>query len=171
MIVECSVFESKRLGKELGDEESLTYSKMAANIAEIVAKYLKAFDAWEKINRQSPEKYKKYQYQLERYLCSHQTVLGSFISKVIEKIEGEQKRDNYVISMRGEGLKRLEGFTIEIIKDGEEKICFFFFKIGDETKKISLSGQLLKEIIEDRKILDQEIMERNKNNSQDKKLS
>lgn len=163
-VLDFIVLESDQLAKEIRDKESLTYSKMAANIAEIVQEYSKIFDVWEKINKQYPEKYKDYHYQLERYFCSHQTVLGSFIAKVIEKLEGHEGRNDFLILVGDKGLERLEGFKIEILRKGEEKFCIFSFKTEGIEKNLFFNERLLSEIRKDGEKFKKELEEICKNN-------
>jgi phosphohistidine phosphatase SixA len=91
------VEESDDLVVEAKDKVSSSYSRCAANTAEIIQKYLKILPNWEKAvqldnNREEQDKkdYAKNNNELQRFLGSHGATVENFILKLIDKTEGRE---------------------------------------------------------------------------------
>jgi hypothetical protein len=137
--------KSDRLAQELGDKNSFTYSRGAANVANIIDKYLKIAPIWDKLIQ---EKQKKYTDTLERFLGSHQGVGESFLAKAIEKTKGKQERSKFVQALDNEGFDYAEGFDIEILNKGTEtpKI-YIMYKKGEFEFDEIVPKEIIDEII------------------------
>ena len=149
------VEESDRIAEESGDKTSSTYSRLAAQVAEIVQKYIRVSKRWNELVHQR----KHYSTILERYLCSHESVLESFLAKVIEKTLGIEARNRFIQVLGNRGFDYLEGFRVEIIntiggdpenpeivvsyqkKDREGNIIFDF--------NVKINKELIEEIIQE----------------------
>jgi len=149
-LLKLIVEESDRLAKESGDEVSLTYSRMAAQVAEIVKKYIRAEKRWDELVQS-----KGYQPVLERYLGSHQGILESFLAKVIEKTRGIGERDKFVQVLGNKGFDFVEGFKVEIINpvggDPEKPEIVISYQKRDKDNNIifDLSERIDEELIEE----------------------
>ena len=88
---------SDNLVQEVGDTESTSYTRAAANIAELIQRYVLIHKNWNRIAQDNPDKYKKYGNELQRFLGSHQQVLESFLMKIIEQ---RNELDSAVVARR-----------------------------------------------------------------------
>lgn len=144
---------------ELKDKDSSTYSRFAGNIAEIIQRYSKIGNNFNRI-ASFKDNYKKFGNQLERYLGSHQGIVEAFVAKVLEETQGEEKRDEFINSLSG-GFKETEGIHVEIINNGNEQKILIEYKINNEKQKVEIDGKLLDEIIDERNEFEKKITERN----------
>ncbi len=144
-----TIFDSDRRAIETGDKESSTYTRFAANIAELIMRYLKVNENFNRLAAQT-DKYEKFGNRLERYLGTHQTIVESFLAKILEKIEGPEKKAEFVKSV-GEGFGETKGIRVEITKKGEEESISVIYEINGQKETLEIGEDLLKEIIEERK--------------------
>ena len=159
------VEKSDDLAIEKGDKTSTTYLRQAGNLAEIVSRYAKVGVNFNRIASKKDD-YKEFGNQLERYLGTHQGVAESFIAKILEKTEGKEKRDAFVVSM-GTGFKELQGMSIEILNRGEEQEIVVRFempvekdgKIEMKQESVSLSKEILEDIIRERGEFEKKVLE------------
>lgn len=100
--------ESDRVTKETGDKSKGNYSHKAAEIARIVGKYLKIGPNWNKL---VADEGKGYTDTLERFMGTHQGMCESFLSKVIEKTDGLEERNNFMKAIGTQGFGYVEGFN------------------------------------------------------------
>ncbi len=142
------VEESDQLAQEFGDETSFSYSRNAAQIAQILQKYLKVSDRWDGIAQ--GDKYDSN--TLERFMGSHQSVAESFLAKVIELKHGEEERDKFVGLLNGgEGFDFNEGFDLSLqTKNNDSKVIEIAYEKKDEQGNVlySFSESLTPQIIQ-----------------------
>ncbi len=150
--LEWLVNDSDKLAAENNDTENTTYSKAAKQVAEIVLKYLKIAPRWDKL----VESGKYNDKTLERFLGSHQSILESFLAKVVEITKGIEERDRLVGALNKEGFGFSEGFEVEIRNKGSEQpILHLKFrrensdKLDDDpTKTFEFDENIATEVIE-----------------------
>lgn len=106
------VHESDALAEKYGEENAFTYNSASSNIAKIIQKYLTIAPRFDELVNDPQKSYKNV---MERFLGSHQTVLESFLAKVVEKMKGDDTRDVFVESVSGKGFDFAESFNAEII--------------------------------------------------------
>lgn len=143
------VEKSDEVAKEMGDKDSLTYSRGAASIAQIVEKYMEIAPRWDKLVHAEGSSYSD---TLERFLGSHQGSLEPFLAKVIELTEGKKKRDEFVDALGREGFNFTEGFEVDIVNhDGKPHIHVSFRKEIDSEHVFEfeedISDDILKQIV------------------------
>lgn len=152
--------ESDDLALSLKDKKSLTYSRVAANYASLIAREMSAGNAFNRVVAKEPGKYEKYGNKMERYFGTHQTVSECFYMKVLEKTQGRAAVDKLIESFRdakgqANGFDFQGGFDVTV-------------KNGSEGQKVMLQGingfadmeltpKLLAEVIGDAENLDQAI--------------
>lgn len=140
------VHESDKLAAEVGDNESSTYSRMAANVASIILKYCKVAARWDQLVSDPAKEYKP---ELERFFGTHACIQESFLAKVIELTRGETERDAFAASIP-QGFDYAEGFTLDIATkvSGESPAIRISYKKGDFVLEENLSKDLLEKIVE-----------------------
>lgn len=109
------VFEdSDELAKELGDTESRTYSRTAAEIAKLIKPYLETvLPRWQTLSKD--KKYANLNGRLERLFGSHQTVTESFLLKAVEVAEGREAARDLLKEFKSKnGFDFSEGYNITI---------------------------------------------------------
>lgn len=146
---------------ELGDQTSSSYSRYSGNIAEILNRYAKIGDNFNRIASKS-EKYEEFGNQLERYLASHQGVVEGFTAKVLEKTQGAEKRDEFIKSL-GSGFKETEGIHVEVVNNGNEQKISIAYKLNGDKETIEINKELLEEIIKDRQDFEKAVEENKAN--------
>jgi hypothetical protein len=146
-VMEFMVNDSDRLANELQDPEAFSYSRIAANMAEIIQRYLRIGNSFEKIVEKNPGQYDAYHNQLERYFGTHQTVGESFIAKLLEVTQGIQARDEYLKEVGGSGVAELQGFQVEIINDIDKQTAKIHTKTPEKQWSIPIDEKILQQII------------------------
>jgi hypothetical protein len=139
------VNESDKLAKETGDEESSTYSRMAARVAGIIYDNVETAIRGAEILAQSSNP-KNAPNNFERILATHATVQESFLLKVVEKVQGYKERDALLALIGENGFDFVEGFDVLLSKEGDEEKIRITFKKGDYVFDELISKELLKEI-------------------------
>ena len=152
--------ESDNKVKELKDKESLSYSRIAANIASLIGREMSVGNAFNRVVKKDEDKYSEYGNQLERYFGNHQSVSECFYMKVLEKIHGREKVVEFLQALREKngdtkGFDFQEGFKVEITNnsEGQKVILQGIYGFDD----MELTPELLREIIQDAVKLDREI--------------
>ncbi|MCX6765981.1 MAG: phosphoglycerate mutase family protein [Candidatus Moranbacteria bacterium] len=136
--------------------ETITYTRAAGNIAEIIGRYAKIGNNFNRIASKAG-KYEKFGNQLERYLGTHQGIVELFIAKIIEKAEGVEERNEFIKAL-GEGFELTEGPRIEISsKDSEQNIYMAYKNAEGKEEKIEIKKELLEEIIKDKENFEKSI--------------
>ena len=143
---------------EHGDfDKNTSYSKFAANIAEIILGALrKGSDKWHRIyeaeqEREKQRKFPKgYTQSFEKLFGTHEGVLESFLAKVIEKTKGVEERTKFVEALENKGFDETEGFDMEIINDGDSKVMYITYDKFDEkgNKIFSLDENISEELLD-----------------------
>lgn len=152
------VNESDDMVKELGDLEDHSYSRFAANLAELIKWHVEEkFPQWERIYSKKQDKYQN-KTEAQRFLGSHSLILDSFIMKLIEKVEGREGLDRFLEDWPSEtNITELgENFSVMIKRIDDEVLIKVNFR--DKSWKFGLD--IIEDIINDRIILDNNIKER-----------
>lgn len=150
--------ESDELTRQLKDKGFLSYSRRAANYASLIAKGMRVGNNFNRIVAREPDKYKQYGNQLERYFGTHQTVSECFYMKVLEKLYGRKKAEEFIESFRdekgrAEGFGYEEGFEIRIMNGSKgQKVVLEGVRGFPD---MELTPKLLSDIIEDAEKLDE----------------
>jgi broad specificity phosphatase PhoE len=138
--------ESDKEALKYPGNKTITYTRAAGNIAEIIKRYTKFGNNFNKAASRTDE-YKKFNNQIERYLGTHQGIVELFIAKLLEKIKGIEKRDEFIKAL-GEGFDFTSGPRIEIINKGNyQSIYLIYDDIDGEKEKLEIKRELLEEII------------------------
>jgi len=146
---------------ELGDKESSTYLRYAGNIFEILQRYIKIGNNFNKLVSKSNGS-EEYGNRLERYLGSHQGVLEPFILKILEKTQGKEKRNEYIKAI-GDGFHETHGFRVEITNNGGDQKILLTYETpnnnGDDSKEetLEIDKKLIEEIIEERNEFEEKV--------------
>ncbi|MDP3964067.1 MAG: hypothetical protein Q8Q20_00185 [bacterium] len=152
--------ESDALALKQQDTTSSTYSRAAANFASLIAREMRAANAWQRVVREHPEKYADQENTMERYLGSHQVILENMYMKVVEKTHGREKLLQFIENMRDEegkanGFDFHEGYTFTITNGTEGQKLMLEGIRGFENMEVT--PELLQEIIDDAIHLDEAI--------------
>lgn len=139
--------KSDKLAKELDDEKSVTYSRSARQIAEIIKKYLSISPRW---NELVSDKTKSYSDTLERFMGTHQTVPESFLAKVIEKTKGVEERDKFIEILGNKGFDYTEGFDLEILNTSIGPVIHIYYKrVRDKEESYIFDQEVNTELIDE----------------------
>ncbi|MEI6494727.1 MAG: hypothetical protein WCO03_01560 [bacterium] len=144
------VKDSDRRAEELGDTKNITYSRTAAQVAEVVGKFINVTKRRSSLLK--GDRKNKVDNVINRFLGSHQTVTETFLAKVIEKTRGVGERDKFVDSLGGKGFDFSEGFGVKIIagENGEPTVeVKFEHPKTDKTEQYSFTGRVNADIIKD----------------------
>lgn len=152
-ILKFLVEESDELAKKFNDEKTITYSRSARQIAEIIKKYLTIAPRWEEL---VSDKSKNYSDALERFMGTHQTIPESFLAKIIEKTSGVEERSKFIEILGNKGFDYVEGFDLEILntKTGPQIHIIYKNERNKEKPFIfnqNISADLIDEIIKEGK--------------------
>lgn len=152
------VEESDKLAKETGDTQQSTYSSMASGVADLIVKYAKVSQNWDRLYRadHAPEKEnpKGYEDTLERLMGSHQGIGEAFLCEVMKRTEGEDTRDAFVESLNNKGFGDVEGFDLDIsMREGGEPVIRITFskeyQKDGETRSFSFDREVPSDILEE----------------------
>lgn len=110
-LMKFMVEESDALAAQVGDVESSTYSRQAAQIATLVEKYIQIAPRFDKLAHDEEKEYENVMY---RFMGTHQGVGECFLSKIIEKTKGVSERDRFVEVIEHGGFDFSEGFKVDI---------------------------------------------------------
>ena len=149
------ISESDKRAIELGDKTSSSYLRYAGNISEIINRYAKIGDNFNRIASKD-DKYKEFGNQLKRYLATHQGVAEGFVAKVLEEAQGPEKRDEFISSV-GSGFKETEGIHLEIQNNGNHQEITITYQINGNKETIAVSRDLIENIIKDREEFEKKI--------------
>lgn len=135
---------------------STSYSRLAANVAELVTKYVSAYSRWQKIVESNPDKYVKFNNELQRFMGTHQGVGEAFLMKAIEKTQGKEAVYSFIDSLASKnGFAFGEGYSVVIgeekLENGENSKSVI---INQADRRLVLTEEVLADIIADRDYLD-----------------
>lgn len=139
--------ESDQRALETNDTENDTYTRKAADIAEIVLRYAKVGNNFNSLVQET-DKYEKNNNQLERYLGTHATVAESFLLKLLEKLNGVEARDE-LAKVLDHGFEETQGYRVEIVNAGKEQEIIVHFKTKEGSQQISTTVDLIEEIVKE----------------------
>ena len=157
------VLDSDRRVIETGDKQFSSYTRRAANIADLISEYAQMGKNFNRLVA-GTDKYEKFGNKLERYLSTSQGIAESFVAKVLEKIQGVEKRDEFVKSVGG-GFKETEGIHIELVNKGKEQNILVDYEVDGKKERVETDENLLNDIIEERKKFDENIQNLNASSS------
>ena len=142
--------ESDDLTVRLGDTEDFSYTRLAANVAELIKKYVGILPRWEQLAEEKPETYGENP-ELQRFLGTHSTISESFLLKVIEKTQGRGAAQDFVNALPDKnGIGFSDGISAVVDEfDGATKISITF-----HAQHWEIDENVLDEIISDRDQLD-----------------
>jgi len=149
------ISESDKRAIELGDKTSSSYLRYAGNISEIINRYAKIGDNFNRIASKDG-KYEEFGNQLERYLATHQGVAEGFVAKVLEEAQGPEKRDEFISSV-GSGFKETEGIHLEIQNNGNHQEITITYQLNGDKETITIDGNLIEKIIKEREIFESKV--------------
>lgn len=149
-------YESDRLVKELGDTDDYSYTRLAANVAEFIKKYIGILPRWRKILETNPQKYEGIS-EMQRFLGTHSTIGESFLLKIIERTEGVEVAKQFIEDLPDKnGIDFSDGISVVLGFDGENAKV----EISFHDKTWQVDEAMIDSIIEDRTRLDEEIKEK-----------
>ncbi|MHB8871557.1 MAG: hypothetical protein ACYC5G_03835 [Candidatus Doudnabacteria bacterium] len=147
-----AVNESDDLVRKLKDKKSTSYTRQAAGIAEIIRKYVGVLPNFQRVIEQDPDKFSRYNNEMQRFLGTHATVSESFLLKVIEITEGREALMQFLeTDINKNGFNYSEGFNVEIQADG--------ILVRYKGREWNIKPELLDQIIQQRDELDKSIDE------------
>jgi len=114
--VKFMVQESDKIAIETGDESGVNYSAKAAQIAQIIQKYIGIVPQWQKL---VSDESKDYTDTLERYMGTHAGVQEAFLAKLLEVTQGVEVRDEFVAKYPN-SFDYIQGFEVDITKDSDK---------------------------------------------------
>lgn len=141
------VEKSDQRAIDLKDKDSSTQHRYVSGIANIIERYLKVGNNFNRIVSKK-DKYEKLGNQLERYVVTHQGVIEGFMAKVLEKQKGLKARDEFV-SLIGNGFDETRGMNIQIINKGTEQKVILTYELDSKKEEIELDEDLIKEMIKE----------------------
>lgn len=146
-------YDSDRLVKELGDADDYSYTRLAANAAEFVKKYITILPRWREILEKNPQKYAGGS-EMQRFLGTHSTIGESFLLKIIERTEGAEAARQFIEDLPDKnGVDFSDGISIVLGFEGEKPKV----KVSFHDKTWEVDESMIDGIIEDRTRLDEEI--------------
>jgi hypothetical protein len=148
--------ESDNLIRTEKDNISTSYSRLAGNVAELVLRYVDMYPNWQRVASEHPEKYSKFNNELQRLFGTHQGVSEAFLMKILEKTKGRDDVYKFIDSLKSKnGFSYSEGSSIIIAGSDVDSRKQITIKIGDE--EIAIDDELVRQIMSDRDELNMEI--------------
>lgn len=89
------------------------FSRMAANFADLIKKYIKVSNNFDRIVDRKEKAGEEAVPYLERMIGSHSPSVDSFLVKIIEKVKGQEEASRFV-ELNKNGIGALDGFRVEI---------------------------------------------------------
>lgn len=125
------------------------YSRMAANFAELIKKYLQTAKNFDTLVEKKKENGEEIFPVLERYLGSHTPSVDSFLVKLITIAKGEETASKF-IDLNPNGIRELEGFQVEIknFVDQNEPQIKISYRPRDNNKDFQFETMITPEILE-----------------------
>ena len=145
--------DSDKVVKENKDTASSAYTRMAANFASMVKKYVEILPRWKELIKENPDKYAASGNQMERYFGSHAAAVENFLMKTMEKVEGKEAVEEFLKGPKKNGFAYSEGYTVDI-KDSEAGPQITLTYDG---KVYPLSENILNEMIKEGQELEAEV--------------
>ncbi len=141
------VEKSDDMAQEHRDKDAITYTRISAQVAELIMKYVNIEKKWDKLVK---DKEKKYKPTLERYF-SAPAAITAFLAKIIEKIKGKEERNNFAKLLKEGYFGYLEGFSVEIINpvNGDTENPKIIVKYHNEDKETGDTYDFKEEINKD----------------------
>ncbi len=145
--------QSDAVARENNDLADYSYSRSAANVAEIVKKYVGIEPVWQRVYGQNEQKYQA-NTEMQRFLGTHQSIGETFLLKVIEKTQGRDAALKFIEQLPNKnGFDVSEGFSVNIAPSADEvKVTITYGSTSWD-----LTREVLDEIVQDREQLDKEI--------------
>jgi hypothetical protein len=138
--------ESDMLAITKGDNISTTYLRQAGNIAEIVDKYSKVGNNFNRLAIDKKKEGEEFPSHLERYLATHQSVAEPFLAEVIKEQSGAKARDEFIADLKN-GWTETEGIHINILNKGQEQTIKLAYQDNGEQREIEVAKETIQKII------------------------
>lgn len=147
-------YESDKLVEELNDLKDNSYTRLAANIAELIKRYIIMLSRWVNIYDKNKEKYKDSN-EMQRFFGTHSTIGESFLLKIIEKTEGVEAAKKFIDDLPDKnGIDFSDGVSV-VLEEGGQAGARIKVKFHDRTWDIEPA--IIDAIIQDRSDLDERI--------------
>jgi hypothetical protein len=150
--------ESDMLAIKKGDLVSTTYLRQAGNIAEMVDKYTKVGNNFNRLAIDKKKTGEEFPAHLERYLATHQSVTEPFLAEVLKEQEGAKARDEFIVDLKN-GWAETEGIHINILNKGQEQTIKLTYQDKGGQKEIEVAQETIQKIIRRREIFEEAIKE------------
>jgi len=159
--LEFLVQESDQLVLEEHDATSTSYTRSAANTAELIQKYLKILPNWKKTAmmdaERKPDEQKGYienNNELQRFFGSHAGTVENFLLKLIDKTEGREAVLDFIKNLPDlNGFQFNDGYSVCLIdKNGRTNI-----EVKYHDKVWNIEPSLLEEMVTERNQLNAKI--------------
>lgn len=149
--------ESDNLAIQNHDTQNSTITRIAANIADLIKKYVQISDNFERLITNQSEKYAQFKNQMERYMGTHQGVTESFLAKLLEKLGKQDEIDSF-IEKSPAGFAETQGISLEITHgNGGDKTITLNYELADGPKSVEITEGMLDEIIQDGREFEEKI--------------
>lgn len=132
------------------DPQMTSITRVAGNVADLILRYVEMGGNFNRLVGRNPKKYEPLKSQMERYLGTHATINESFLLRLVEKLQGVDRR-NEVMAKIGPMFKELQGFRVEIENTGPaQQEIHIKVKLGDEDIDLVVPKVVLEELVADR---------------------
>lgn len=148
--------DSDRQAVEKGDQTSTTYLRQAGNIAELVNRYSKVGNNFNRLAAEKKKNDQDFPDHLERYLASHQAVAECFVAEVIKEQEGPAASEAFLTDLKN-GWAETEGVSFRIINKGPEQIIKMSYQGRGERREIEVKLETINKIIATREEFEKKI--------------
>lgn len=145
--------ESDVLAIKKGDTVSTTYLRQAGNIAEIVDKYSKVGNNFNRLAADKKKEGEEFPNHLERYLATHQSVVEPFLAEAIKEQLGAKARAEFIAGLKN-GWAETEGISVRIKNQGDKQIILLAYKDKGELKELEIKPETIQKIISRREIFE-----------------
>ncbi|MBU4370233.1 hypothetical protein KKG58_05825 [Patescibacteria group bacterium] len=141
------VEKSDNMAQELKDKKAITYTRISAQVAKLILKYVNVEKKWDELVK---DKEKEYNPTLERYF-SAPAAITAFLAKIIEKVKGEEERSKFEEFLKEGYFGYLDGFSVEIINptNGDCNSPHIIVKYHKEDKETGNTYNFQEEINKD----------------------
>jgi len=148
--------DSDRQAIAKGDQISTAYLRQAGNIAELVNRYSKIGNNFNRLAAEKKKADQDFPDHLERYLASHQAVAECFVAEVIKDQEGQSAAAAFLADLKN-GWAETEGVGFRIINKGPEQIIKMSYQDKGERREIEVEIETINKIIEAREEFEKKI--------------
>ncbi|MFA6514407.1 MAG: hypothetical protein WCT50_03945 [Patescibacteria group bacterium] len=138
--------DSDKQAIEKGDKISTTYLRQAGNIAELVNRYSKIGNNFNRLADEKKKDGEEFPLHLERYLATHQGVPESFMAELLKLQEGREACNKFLNGL-GNGWAETKGMSLRIVNKGEAQSIILSYPDKGEQKEIEITPGTINAII------------------------